>query len=418
MRRELCFFVVLIFGANSFAEISKDSLNTIEDLVNYSVQNSNDSLISEAEVKVQEVMSGVTKRIKYLPQVNAFASYQNAKYFDNRINQDGHLITNTGVNRVVGASVTYDLQKLFGSEDKVAKAHAEHSEILNKVSKLNMRRGVRKSFALFVQVKSALKEYEDILHFMEKVKGTLVQGKRQGVFSDIEFGQYEIQQGFILADQSAKQRELETIYTSFSLLLNLPVDDVRVILNRIKSESDVVVEEGPSFFKESLSSDYDLAKFELKSFQTIPLPTVYVKSYYQDPTIPSFQGRNHYTELGINIDLTHLFVQAANKSELRERLAKSEALMRKSELEYENNIHLAKEEKKSFVAEEKELKNLKIQTDKMFKKSFLYYSQKRIDILTLMDLAQKNFLSGERLLLNKYQQSLIDADLEYYLGGV
>lgn len=399
-------------------KLDKSAIHTTDDLVLYSVQNSSDSLISEAEVKIQSTMSSIAEKLKNLPQIDVFGTYQNATYFENRINKNGTLITNSGSNRIYGASVSYDLQKLFGPEGIVAKGHAEHSEILDRISKLNVKRLVRKSFALYEQLSGELKDIEESLKFMDKVRSIISKSKKLGVFNELETGQSRIQKDFLLADRETKNHELDTVYAGFGLLMNLPVDEVRPILDHLKTDSTntIVTQSYESIVRLGLGADYHLAKLELDSYQTVPLPTLFVRSFYQDPTIPSFQGRNHFTEYGLTFNVTNLFVRSSHKSELQERVAKTLAMKRKNELDYENNIKLVQDQKKHFQREAKFLMALKSETESLLKKSFLYYNQKRIDTLTLIDMSQKDLQASQRILINKYHQSLIDADLEYYLG--
>ena len=399
-------------------KMDKSAILTMDDLVVYSVQNSSDSLISEAEVKIQSTMSSIAEKLKNLPQIDVFGTYQNATYFENHINKNGTLVPNSGTNRIYGASVSYDLQKLFGPESTIARGHAEHSEILDRISKLNVKRLVRKSFALYEQLRAELKDIEDSLQFMDKVQGIINKSNKMGVFNEIETGQYKIQKDFLLADRETKNHELDAVYSGFGLLLNLPVDEIRPILGHLKSDASQSELAGntESVVRQGLGADYHLAKLELDSYQAIPLPTVFVRSFYQDPTIPSFQGPSHFTEYGLTFNVTNLFVRSSHKTELQERVAKTLTLKRKNELDYENSVRLAEDQKKHFQNEAKFLMALKAETEAMLKKSFLYYSQKRIDTLTLIDMSQKNLLASQRLLLNKYHQSLIDADLEYFLG--
>lgn len=418
------FFLLILFTVNVLAsdieniKLDKTAIHNVNDLVTYSVQNSSDSLISEAEVKIQSTMSSIADRLKTLPQIDVYGTYQNATYYENRIPRNGTLITNSGTNRIVGASVSYDLQKLFGPENKVARGHAEHSEVLDHVSKLNVRRIAKKSLALFEQIRSELRDIEENLLFMNKVQSIIDKSRKMGVFNEIEGGQCKIHKEFLLADRETKNHELDAVYTGFGLLMNLPVEEVKPILDNLKIDSvkDEISSNNESIVQKSLGADFHLAKLELDSYQTVPLPTIFVRSFYQDPTIPSFQGKNHFTEFGLTFNVTNLFIRSSHKTELQEKVAKTMALKRKNELDYENNVKLAEDQKKHFQNEAKFLSILKQETIAMLKKSFLYYSQRRIDILTLMDISQKDLQASQRLLLNKYHQSLLDADLEYYFG--
>lgn len=418
----ICFLASLgsLVHANDsdLLKMDKSSIRTVDDLVVYSVQNSSDSLISEAEVKIQSTMSSIADKLKKLPQIDVYGTYQDATYYENRIPRNGTLITNSGTNRIFGASVSYDLQKLFGPENVVARGHAEHSEVLDHVSKLNIRRVARKSLALFLQIRNELKEIEENLSFMNKVQEIIARSKKMGVFNEIETGQYKIQKDFLLADRETKNHELDAVYAGIGLLMNLPVDEVKPVLNNLRIDDSRIdiSRSNETVVQRSLGADYHLAKLELDSYQTVPLPTLFVRSFYQDPTIPSFQGKNHFTEYGLTFNLTNLFIRSSHKAELQEKVAKTMALKRKNELDYENNVKLAEDQKKHFQNEAKFLNALKAETTSMLKKSFLYYSQRRIDILTLMDISQKNLQASQRLLLNQYHQSLIDADLEYYFG--
>lgn len=50
-------------------------------------------------------------------------------------------------------------------------------------------------------------------------------------------------------------------------------------------------------------------------------------------------------------------------------------------------------------------------------KSFLYYSQKRIDVLGTLDIFQKYLQATTNSLMNDLQIQMIDSELEYLVGG-
>jgi hypothetical protein len=399
-------------------------------LIQLAIENSTEAITAQAEVKFQEAVRANTKTIRYTPQLDVYSSEQKYNY-DRAYFYNGQHVVNKGTNRIYGATLTFDLQKLFGPELGVASENLQLSRIQNNISQRNVVRVVKKTLALKLQIEAEIRDIVETLKSFQKVEGILKRQSSLGVYTDVEVHQLIEQRGFLEADLITKKTELDSVYFTFSRLINRSIDEVKALLEPTVVFPPLIFatkkELDPKIFSAlsdqdmltSLGRDYYSAKKEASSYSTLQLPALYVKTFHQNPTMPSSQSSGGYgvTEVGVTINLSGFLLRNSQKNELNAKKTKFEMLMNNNIRDYRNSISLTVNQLNQFLKQDEALRKLQGDANKTFAKSFTYYSQKRIDTLTLLDLTQKRLLASQRFHFNKLQINYLDAELEYLVGG-
>jgi outer membrane protein TolC len=417
----------LLYGYPSLADDSIQNIGTLESLVSYCLTHATDTSISESEMNYQKTVSHVAESQRWMPQIDIYSSMQTYQYDQSRIARAGGFITNSGTNPVFGASVSYDLSKLIGPETQIAKEQEEHSRLKDVISKRNIVRMVKKNYYLFVSVEQEIASLESLLHYYGKIGGLLTRQSSLGINNEIESQQYKIQKGFLESDLAAKKTELDSIFSTFTTLMNSPREMVKTTIERLPREklhraiteeklAEILARDDKEMI-ESLSADYSLAKAELDTFKSYPLPVVYLRTIRQNPSMPSFQGPSQMAEVGLSLNVTSFFTRREQKQEFEDNLNKAVSLRQKNLLDYRNSIRLTVDQMKHQLEQEKALQHLRKDLDQTLQRSFSYYTQKRMDTLTILDLAQKSLLAAQRSELSTFQIQSLDAELEYLVGA-
>jgi outer membrane protein TolC len=167
----------------------------------------------------------------------------------------------------------------------------------------------------------------------------------------------------------------------------------------------------------NLSGSYNLAKMEYENFQTLVLPSVYVRGSRELPTMASSDGYQNITEVGLSFPIDSFFIRSDQKTLLGAKAKKAESLFHKALLDYRNQIRLNVINFNHYQRQAPQLEVTRKETKLLLDKSFLFYSQKRIDVLGAFDIFQKYLQAARNVLINNFQIQSTDAELEYLVGG-
>lgn len=420
-----------IFSSLCFAEGEKTTeSSSFSSFLEYSLKNSLDRSAAGSESRYQEFSESASSKSQYIPQINLSASYQKLSYDRLRDNGSGALISNNGQNTSLGLTATYDLQKLLGADSELAKKTSYYAKLQEKILTRDVIRNIKKTFFTYLEIKAEIDELNKLISLFAKIDDILQKQKKLGINNEIEIQQFKIQSNILNSDLQSRMADLEAIYFQLSSFVST---DVAIIIEKINKITDTpqlhfvgnsnVDPEKLSKIEdqemiENLSRDYNLSKLEYDKFNSITLPSVYVKGSRDLPTTPSSDGPLTTAEVGVSIPLDSFFTRGTQKSQLGAKSEKNQVLREKALFEYRNQIRMNVANLIRFKTQAATLDKANEETKKLLNKSFLFYSQKKLDALGTLDIFQKYLQATRNSLLNKLQLETTDAELEYLVGGV
>lgn len=418
--------IAFLFTAFSYG--SEDP-SRFSSLLQYGLEKSPDSKSSQLETRHQEAGVRATSRLRSLPQISLSASYQTLKYDRLKDDGTGKFVSNDGNNTSFGISVSYDLQKLFGPEGALAALALDQAKIQEKIAKRDLVRTIKKSFFLISMIKSDISEINKVIANFSKIDAILQKQKNIGVNNEIERQQFNIQQSLFNNDLQTRQSDLDAAYSQLSTILDMPAMEIQNKIDKIKDRPQLVfsnrtITNASELTKlenkeiiNNLGKDYNLSKLEYEKFSSTAMPTVFARVGRDSPTMFSSDGPQNITEIGISIPIDGFFTRSDQKAQLSARADRNRVQFEKSMSDYKNQIKLNFSNLARFKNQASALDQTLNETKKLMDKSFLYYSQKRLDVLGVMDVLQKYIQTSRNHLVNEWQIQSIDADLEYLVGG-
>jgi outer membrane protein TolC len=308
-------------------------------------------------------------------------------------------------------------------------AGAAFAKIQEKITTREVIRNVKKGYFSIAEIRAEIEELNKLIVLFEKIDGILNKQKKIGIDNTIERKQFQIQKSILTSDLQTRTSDLEMAYAQLSLSTNIDVEKLKSLTTEIAvvsdlhfaSQSGLDPEKMATFedkeILENLGRDYSLAKLDYDKYSSLPMPTIYVKGSRETPTMPSSEGPQTITEVGISIPLDSFFTRSAQKSALGAKAQKGELLYQKALLDYRNQIRLNILNLNRFKNQSKALDETRTETKGLLDKSFLYFSQKRIDVLGTLDIFQKYLQAARNSLTNNLQIQQTDTELEYLIGG-
>lgn len=403
--------------------------SSFSSLIQLGMENSLDYSSARLEAQVQESNEKSVSRSRIFPQIGLSASYQSLTFDRLKDDGTGKLISNNGQNVSYGVTISYDLQKLFGPEADLAKNAMNNSKIQEKIAVRDLIRNIKKNYFLINQIQNDIVEVNKVIGNFSKIDSILQKQKNIGIKNEIERQQFKVQQSIFDSDRQAKLSDLDSAYFQLATVLNIDVANLKQRLEKIKDKPPGVFSKrsilNPTDFSnreykemiDNLSRDYNLSKLEYEKFNSLGLPVVYVKAGRDNPTMASSDGPQNVTEIGITIPIDSFFTRSDQKVLLSGRAEKNRVLFEKVLSEYKNQISLNILNLNRFKSQSESLGQTLVETKKLFEKTFFYYSQKRLDVLGVMDVFQKYLQASRNSLVNEWQIQTVDAELEYLVGG-
>lgn len=387
-------------------------------------------IAARSDVRLNEATETATGRGQYVPQISLGASYQQFKYDRLKDDGTGKLISNDGQNTSLSLTLSYDLQKLFGSESELARQAADSSHLQEKLTSRDIIRNVKKSYATIKETRAEIAEYEKLISQFTKADAVLAKQKKMGVYNELERQQFHAQQSAFYSELQTRKADLEAAYFQLATLTDTDVEQIKIYFDKAPVKTEMVfagkseqqLEKVNTLQDEevlqNLSKEYDASKLEYDKTTGWALPTVYVKGMRDNPTMPSSDGPQTVAEVGVTFPLEGFFTRSSQNSVLGAKAERARALYEKSVSEYRNQIKLNILNLRRYTSLEVPLEQTRTETEKLLDKSFLYYSQKRIDVLGTIDIFQKYLQAVKNCLTNQMQIEWTDAELEYLVGGV
>ncbi len=423
----LFLIIVLSVGLSSSTQAQSDS--SLASIIQLALNNSLDQKAAKAEIKYQDASLEVAQNARAIPQITATAGYQRYFYDSSWADSSGKPVFNDGQKPAYSVTISYDLQKLFGPESKIAQQTASLSRTQEKIVERDIIRNVKKTYYSIVEIKSELDELGNLITLFAKIDRILKKQKKIGVYNEIERKQFQVQQSILSTDLQVRSSDLEAAYSQFSINLNLSVEEVKLRLDKIKNvpelsfanRKNINLNELQKFddqqMLQNLGRDYNVSKMEYEKFNSVALPIIYIKGARELPTMPSSDGYQSIVEVGISIPIDGFFTRPSLKSQLDVKTEKNQALFERALLDYRNQVRLNLIDLKRFKDQSGALGDTRKETKKLLDKSFVFYSQKRIDVLGTLDIFQKYLQTTRNVLVNNLQIENIDAELEYLVGG-
>ena len=411
---------------SAFGDTSDPS--SLASLIQLGLENSFDRSAARLETKSQDKNETFVSRTQNIPQINLTASYQKYHYDSLYETAGGNLVNNDGQRPAFGITVSYDLQKLLNADLALSKESYKLAKIQEKIAQRDVIRNVKKGYYAIIEIHSEIEELNKLIALFSRIDGILQKQKRIGIYNEIERKQFQVQQSILNSDLQTRTADLEAAYFQLSLVMNVGVELLKDRIPKIKMptdlhfaqskfSSDKLLALNDQDVVANLSGSYSLAKMEYDNFHSMALPTVYVRESREMPTMPSSDGYQNITEVGLSFPIDSLFTRSAQKSQLGAKAEKAEILFQKALLDYRNQIRLNAMNMSRYQGQSAQLEATRKETKGLLDKSFLFYSQKRIDVLGTLDIFQKYLQAARNVLNNDLQIQMIDAELEYLVGG-
>lgn len=418
----------LLLADFSFAE--EYQRKSFSQFLDYGLERSLDVKASQLDVEYQSEAEKLAKENQLIPQISVSASYQKFIYDHLHDSGNGTLESNDGQNRSIGLILSYDLQKLFGPEASIAKEVKEFASLQSKLVTRDLIRNIKKSYFQISEMQSEIKELSSLITLFSKIDHGLQKQKKMGVYNELERREFAVQKSILINETEVRQGDLDAAYYQLSNLMNADVSDVKrraiEVSDNFKSRfTDLVMSDPQKVMSlhdqtifENIRRDLRLSRLEYESFVDFPLPIVFFKQSRDLPTMPSGDGPQYLTEVGVSFQIDSFFTRSTQKSQLGAKLRRSEFAVAKANREYENQVRLNVAHIVRFKSQERSLQQVRNETKNLLDKSFMFYSQKRLDVLGTLDIFQKYLQAVRNDLNNNLQIKNADADLEYLLGGV
>ena len=396
-------------------------------LIQLGLQNSFDQSAARLETRSQDKNEIFVSRTQNIPQVNISASLQKYHY-DSLYDKGGALVNNDGQKPAYGVTVSYDLQKLLNADSALARQSLRIAKLQEKISERDTIRNIKKGYYTIIEIQSEIEELNKLIELFSRIDGILQKQRRIGVYNEIERKQFQVQQSILNSDLQTRSSDLEASYFQLSLVMNTSVEILKDRILKItktpelrfakmKASPERLSNLNDQDIVSNLNGNSSLAKIEFESFHSTPLPSVYVRQAREMPTMPSSDGYQNITEVGLSFPIDSFFTRSAQKSQLGARVEKADALFQKALLDYRNQVRLNAMNLNRYQNQSAQLENTRKETKSLLDKSFLFYSQKRLDVLGTLDIFQKYLQAARNALNNNLQIQIIDTELEYLVGG-
>lgn len=280
------------------------------------------------------------------------------------------------------------------------------------------------------ETRAEIAEYEKLISQFTKADSILAQQKKIGLYNELERQQFHAQQSAFNSELQTRKADLDAAYFQLATLTDTDVARIKEYFKKAPAKTEMVFATKSEEQLEkintlqddevvaNLSKDYDASKLEYDKTTGWALPTVYVKGTRDNPTMPSSDGPQTVAEVGVTFPLEGFLTRSSQNSVLSAKTERTRVLYEKSVSEYRNQIKLNILNMRRYKSLVAPLEQTRAETEKLLDKSFLFYSQKRIDVLGTIDIFQKYLQAAKNSLGNQMQIELTDAELEYLVGGV
>jgi outer membrane protein TolC len=403
--------------------------SSLSDLIELGLKNSLAPASARMEVDFQKQTESATSGGQKIPSLSLSASYGRYIYDQPYITTTGTPESNNGQRTALSLTISYDLQKLFSGESAIAKQTTYLAKIQEKITVRDVVRNVKIGYFSITEIRDELVELNKLILLFERIDGILQKQKKIGIDNTIERKQFQIQKSILASDLEARMSDLDAAYSQLSLTTNIEVEKLKELIPNISkvpelhfaNQKNLNAEKVASIedfeILENLGRDYSLAKLDYEKYNSLALPNIYIKGSRENPTMPSAEGPQTITEVGISLSLDSFFSRTYQKSALGAKAQKLELLYKKSLLDYRNQIRLNVRNLNRLKTQTASLEMTRTETKSLIDKSFLYYSQRRLDVLGVLDIFQKYLQAAKNSLTNKRQIQMADAELEYLVGG-
>lgn len=398
-------------------------------LIGLALERSRDRSAAEAELRFQKAAETTIDRSRLIPQINALAGYQNLAYDRLRENSPGVFGPNNGVNRIYGVTVSYDLQNLLGPGSTLARQASRVAALQVEVVRRDIVRNVKKAYFAIAETQSEIDELNKLVGLFDRIDAILNKQRKLGVYNELERRQFQLQKGVLYADLQVKRADLEGAYAQLAVIVQVDAETLKqrlagaqgnpptVFAPATAQDVQALYQAQDSEILDYLGGSNQLAKMQYSKFASLPYPGVYARGTRQLPTVPNLDGPNTTTEAGVFLPIDGFFTRPAQKEQLRRNSEKTQALCEKAFFEYRTQILLNATNLLKFRSQSRFLAQTRSETRELLEKSFLFYAQKRIDVLGELDLFQKYLQVARSDLQNDLRIRWADAELEYLVGG-
>jgi outer membrane protein TolC len=424
----LLFAILASLSLKVRAETSSGTGTSLDWIIDYGLSHSSDVLASKAETQIQQSLSEETRRGSNWPKTDFGASFQSRTY-ERPFLLGGEPRSNNGSNPIFGLTVAYDLQKILGSQIALTTERVRYAKIQEIITRRDTVRSIKKAYFTIQAIESNIAVMKKIIGLFDRINNILEKQRSLGVKIDIERRQFNVQKNLLAADLSSVELDEDAAYNMLSSASRLPLAEARARIGqnqtapklRYASRSDLdpklVDSLSDGAILESLGRDYTLARIEKEKFVKPLWPVVYGKISHEAPTMLSADGPQTILEVGISIPIDTLYTKNLEKSRLLSQEQKAQALFEKSVQDYRNNVRFSIESLQKLKAKSMFFGKTRDEAKELLENSFLYYAQKRIDVIATLDIFQKYLQSERQVLANDLQIQSLDADLEYLIGS-
>jgi outer membrane protein TolC len=430
MTKPLLFLVLLSFHVNAETGSPPKPIASefgLTSVLKTALNKSLERSAAQIETAYQESNSNAVSKSQLVPSIALSATYQKLYYDRMKDNGTGNFVSNNGQNTSYGLTISYDLQKLFGPESVLAKQSHHYAQLQEKITTRDIVRNVKKAYYNVTEIQAEVADLNKLIALFSRIEGILQKQKQLGVFNELERQQFQVQKSILNSDLQTRKADLDAAYYQLASLINtspeelkaqIPADAKKENVKPYDVDSEKIAKMSDNEMIENLSREYNISKLEFEKTSSLPLPTVYVKGQRDNPVYFSSDGPLTTAEIGIVIPIDSLFTRSSQKSQLGAKAEKNEMLMRRALYDYRNQVNLNAANLARFKSQTVSLENAQNETEKLLDKTFLYYSQKRLDVLGTLDIFQKYLQSSKNMLMNEMQIASTEAELEYLVGGI
>lgn len=419
---------VFIFGDSGLAGNSAQPSHGLQQAIQFGISHSHDISASQSETRFREKNAEFVKRGRVVPQLSLAVGYQQLAYDNLRIDNTGQAISNNGRNMMYSVTASYDLQKLFGPESILATQSTSFAKMREKIVQRDLIRGIKRSYYSIQEIKLEIIELNKLIALFSRIDEILKRQKKIGVFNELERRQFQVQQSILQNDLELRSSDLDAALLQLSTLINADLATTKALTEDTltppalvfvtqKVDPEILASRPDQTLMQNLSRDYNLSKLEYEKFNSIPLPVLFVKGSRDLPTMPSSDGPQSVVEIGVSFPIESLFTRAVQSEVLSARAKVNQSVFERNVFEYRNQIRLNALNLNRLKLQASSLEKTRNETSKLLDRTFLFYSQKRLDVLGTLDIFSKYLQAARNYFFNQQQIRIIDAELEYLVGG-
>jgi outer membrane protein TolC len=427
-RQSCCSFILFftIFSVTGSADA--EPKGGLQELIAFGLARSHDISAVKSETKFQEATEEFVHRKRVIPQIGISAGYQQLSYDNLKDDGTGRLISNNGRNSSLSITASYDLQTLFNADSILARQSTHFSKVREEIAKRETVRNIKKLYFEVLETQLELLEFNKLINLFGRIDDILKRQTKVGIFNEIERRQFQAQRSILQYDLQSRSADLDAIYLQLSTVINADVATTKMLAGNVSevvalrfATSDVEPERlsqlNDQLILENFGRDLKQSKLEFEKFNSVPLPVLYVKASRDLPTRPASDGPQTVAEIGLTIPIDGLFTRSSQRSMLSVRSAVNQTLFDRNILEYRNQIRKSALNLNRSKSQAAELERTRIEMTKLLDRTFLFYSQKRLDVLGTLDIFSKYLQAARNFYQNELQLKSSDADLEYLVGG-